>query len=213
VPSRMCAAFNAGVLRVTVQNGFVTGSPNQEYWYDMSRSLWTGPHKFPSSLIQGYSNTFIKTPIDVGGKLFQSDVVQSSTSTFTENGTALSYTYKTPLLPNTGQMAENSIIETTINLALSFSAPSVGVSAIDHDGAVLGSVIVTATGTTTTWGSFTWGQALWSGASNSLRPRRIDWPNPIVADQFYVQVTGNAAQGVAMSTIYLRYEVLGYLAA
>jgi hypothetical protein len=213
VPSRMAAAYNAGVIRISVQNGFASASPTQEYWYDMSRSLWTGPHSFPASLIRAYSNTFIMTPVGVGGKLFQSDPVQSSTSTYVENGTQLSYTYKTPLLPNTGQMAENSVIESTIDMALSTSVPVISVTAIDHDGTVLASVLIASTATSTSWGAFTWGSALWGGAANALRPRRVDWPNPIVADQFYVQVTGNSAQGVGMGKMYFRYEILGYLAA
>lgn len=153
------------------------------------------------------------SPVGVGGKLFQSDVVQSSTSTFVENGTQLTYLFSTPMLPNTGQMAQNSIIETTIDMALSTSQPIISVAAINANGVVLGSVLIVSTGSTTQWGAFTWGAAVWSGGANASRPRRIDWPNPIVADQFSLQVVGNSAQGVALGKMYLRYEILRYLAA
>lgn len=213
VPSRMAAAYNMGIIRISLQNGSNPGNPQEEYWYDVSRSLWNGPHSFPASLIEPYSNTFIVAPEGVGGKLFQSDVLQTSVSTYVENGTQLSFLYKTPLLPNTGQMADNSIIETAIDMALSAATPAVTVSAIDHDGSVLGSTLFKSPTSPTLWGAFTWGDALWSGAANSLRPRRIDWPNPIVADQFYIQVTGNSSAGVALSKMYFRYEILGYMAA
>ena len=53
-PSRMCAAFNQNVYRISVQNGAVNEQPQQEYWHDLNLSAWTGPHSFPAALIQSY---------------------------------------------------------------------------------------------------------------------------------------------------------------
>lgn len=213
VPSRVAAACAIGLLRVSVQNGYAGGNPTQEYWFDMSKGLWSGPHTFPAGVIQPYNNTFIMAGYNVNAKLWQSDCVQSSTSTFVENGTQLSYTYRTSLLPNTGRMAENSVSETTVDLALDSSQPNTSVIMTDGNGAVLASVLYGVGGSPTIWGSFTWGAATWGGGASNVRPRRIDWPNPIVSSQFTLQVTGNAAAGIKIGKSYFRYEQLGYLAA
>jgi hypothetical protein len=66
-PSRMCAAFNQNVIRITVQNGANAVQQFQEYWYDFNLKIWTGPHSFPVALIKPWKNTFIAAnPIVLG---------------------------------------------------------------------------------------------------------------------------------------------------
>lgn len=78
-PSRMCAAYNHNIIRISVQNGAVNGQPWQEYWYDLGLQVWTGPHSFPASLIGAYDgvdDTFILFPqlaIGAGAYLLDSD--------------------------------------------------------------------------------------------------------------------------------------------
>lgn len=209
-PSRMAAACNAKTYRITVQNGAATGSPNQEFWYDIPRGQWTGPHTFPASQISVYSNTFIVAPVGVTGKLFQSDGAQTLTSTFVENGNQLTFTIATSMLPDTQQMSENTIIESTWNM--SFAAGGVyNAFCGDENGALFGSIILTAPGSPTIWGGFTWGAALWSGAANALAPRPLNWPAPIVFRRLFYGITGNCAQGVKLGDLFMRYQQLGYL--
>lgn len=210
IPSRVAAACNTNIIRVQVQNGFATGSPSQEWWLHLSRGVWSGPHTFASSLIQPYSNTFIKTAIGVDAKLFQSDPVQSVTSTYVENGTQMTFAWQTSMMPDPEQMAEFALGETTINMAL---APSitVSVSAGDQEGALYDTVAVVATGTPTIWGAFTWGQALWQGAANALYPRPINWAIPIVFRRLFLGATGSCASGVKIGDAFLRLQKLGYL--
>src|SRR3984957_13191635 len=88
VPSRMCASYNVGVYRVQVQNGVAIGNP-QQWWYDTVRQLWSGPHTQAASLMAAYAGTFLVTIQGAGAIVFQSDPVQSSSSTFVENGTQM----------------------------------------------------------------------------------------------------------------------------
>ena len=209
-PSRMAAACNAKVYRISVQNGAATGSPNQEFWYDIPRGCWSGPHSFPASQISVYNNTFIMAPIGVTGKLFTSDGAQTLTSTFVENGSQLTFTMTTVMLPDTQQMSENALIESTLNM--SYAAGGVyNAFCGDENGALFGSIILTAPGTPTIWGGFTWGAALWSGAANALAPRPFDWPVPIVFRRLYMGITGNCAAGVKIGDLFMRYQQLGYL--
>lgn len=67
-PSRMCAAFNQNVLRISVQNSLSPTQGFQEYWYDFNLKIWSGPHTFPVALIQPWKNTFIAVNPIVAGQ-------------------------------------------------------------------------------------------------------------------------------------------------
>lgn len=209
-PSRMAAACNATTYRVSVKNGSATDTPDQEFWYNIPRGCWSGPHTFPAEQIQVYNNTFIVAPHGVTGKLFQSDAAQTPTSTYVENGTQLTFTIATSMLPDTQQMSENAIVESTWNI--SYAAGGVyNAYCGDQDGALLGSILLTAPAATTIWGGFTWGSALWQGAANALAPRPLDWTSPIVFRRLFYGLTGNCAQGVRVGDLFMRYQQLGYL--
>ncbi len=209
-PSRIVAAASAKVYRVSVQNGAAVATPNQEFWYDIPRGSWSGPHSFPASQIEAYNNTFIEAPIGVTAKLFQSDSVQGPTSTYVENGSQMSFTWATSMLPDTQQMSENAMVESTINMALA-AGSILNVYAANQDGAVFDSIIISSTSAATLWNQFQWGQALWQGGANVLAPRPLNWHFPIVFRRLFIGVTGNCAQGFKVGDMFLRYQQLGYL--
>lgn len=209
-PSRMCASCGGNVLRVSTTNGLALGAPNEEYWYDFARKIWTGPHTFAASLIKPWSNTFIKTPLGVVAALFQSDVVQSSTSTYVENSNALTYTYRTSFLPDTDRMAQNAMQETTIYMALPAGGSDVSVTAADQNGTIFDTVEITPAAPTL-WGQFLWGQALWQGQASALAPRPVHWTQPIVFQRVNLAVSGSSADGFKIGRAHMRYEELGYL--
>lgn len=210
VPSRVMAASGGNVMRVSVQNGAAASSPNQEWWYDFSRGIWTGPHTFPASLIQPYKGTFVEAPIAVAASLWQSDVVQSSTSTYVENGVQMSFNWLTAMLPDTDQIKQNSMSLATLDMALPSTIPNINVQALDQNGTVLDSVQITTPGGSTIWGSFTWGGAPWLGPPNALSPRALSWSHPIVFARLQLQANGQSASGLKIGTAHLRYQILGY---
>lgn len=210
VPSRMCSAANGLIYRVTTQDGSVPGSPWVEYWYDMTRQIWSGPHTFPASCIAPYNNTFIMAPRNVVGALWQADFVQSSTSTFVENGSQLTFIWTTCMLPDVGDMAEHAMIETTIYMAVA-SGGTYLVFALNQNTTVIQSASIANTGTQTLWGQFLWGQANWGGAANNLFPQSIAWPQPVVFRRMQLSVTGNSSAAVAVGLTNMKYEKLGYL--
>lgn len=214
VPSRINAACNFNVFRIYVQNGSSPTSPNQEFWYDISREKWSGPHTFPGSMIAPFGNTFIIAPVGVMHSLWQSDVVQSSTSTFTENGVAMAWAWQTCMLPDTGSMAEFCLIESWLKLALSSIAGTVNIFAEDENGLVLDTVTVAPTGITPSiWGQFNWGQANWGAGKLSLAPYQMQWHMPIVFQRLSILATGASAQGLKIGDLAMRYQKLGYLGA
>lgn len=209
-PSRMAAACSGKVFRASVQNGNAVGSPWQEYWYDIPRACWSGPHSFPASSIEPYNNTFIMAPEGVTGKLFQSDAAQTATSTYVENGSQLSLTWTTALLPDTDQMCENAMVETTVYIALTAGNP-VTASAIDQSGAIFDAVTLQAIGGATLWGGFVWGEAPWQGAQNALYPRQLKWHIPIVFRRLALMLQAACSSGFKIGQAHMRYEMLGYL--
>jgi hypothetical protein len=162
-------------------------------------------------MIAAYGNTFIMTPIGVLASLWQSDVAQSGTSTFVENGQQMTYIWATCKLPDAQQMCQMAMIETTLNMAFPSNQSAVSVQALDQNSAVLGSVIITPPGGATLWGQFNWGQAVWGGVASALTHWDLNWATPIVFSRLQIQATGLSAGGFRIGDLFLRYQKLGYL--
>jgi len=208
-PSRMCAAYNNGIYRVQLQNGGASGNPQQQWWYDFVRTIWSGPHTQAASLMAAYANSFI-VALQGTAALFQSDTAQSSSTTYVENGVAMNFNWATPMLPDTDQMAEVAMVETTLHMAL-VAGNTITVTSQDQNGVVLDTVTVVPAGSATLWGAFIWDQALWQGVANALYPRPLQWHFPIVFRRMAIVATGVCASGIKIGRLHLRYEVLGYL--
>jgi hypothetical protein len=210
-PSRMVAACNGTVLRITTQNAQVAGTPYQEWWYDLARQRWHGPHTFPAVTISAWNATFIMSAVGVDGTLFQSDSVQSNTSTYVENGVQLNWNAQTSVLPDLDQMTFNCMTETTWDMALSSAAPALTIQALSDLSDVADSVSVAPAGGGTIWGTFQWGAAPWSGANNNLAARNLFWHEPLVFDRIILNALGQSASGLKVGTIRMRYQVLRQL--
>jgi hypothetical protein len=211
VPSRMVACANGTYLRITTQNGYIGSTPTYEYWYNFPRKIWSGPHTCAMSLLQPWNGTFIGTLTGTIGSLWQSDPVQSNTSGFIENGTQLSWTAQTSLLPDTEQITNNCMTETSLDLSLPPTSGNITVVAADQNGTVINAVMLSPPSTTagTIWGSFTWGNALWGGGlAAALSPYEIPWTLPIVFSRATLQATGTSLAGLKVGTWHLRYQIL-----
>lgn len=211
VPSRMCAACSGNIIRVTTQNSLANGSPQQEYWYDLGRQIWTGPHTSAAGLIQPYAGSFLLTLVGVAGKIFKSDIQQSAASMFVENGLQMNWTYTQALLPNFNTMSNYQISQSLLDFQFDSSAPPITALAINQNNSVIDQVSLRAPGAGTFWGSFTWGQANWGSSGNALAPRQLDWHLPLVFAKMQMQVTGQAAAGVRIGAIRMRMKKLRYL--
>jgi hypothetical protein len=210
-PSRIAMAANADVVRVSVINGAIAGGTLQEWWYDLTGKNWSGPHTFAHSLIQPWRATFVKTVSSPAAALWQSDVVPTVNSTYTENGKSLTWEYQTVLLPDTEEMAENGVNEATIAAQLPGSA-AITVTANDETGALLNQVSITApAGSSALWGTGVWGTMLWGGAGGYFRQWPIPFHNELIFKQMSVTINGQSQFGLAIGALRMRYARLGYL--
>lgn len=216
VPSRVCTASTADILRVTTQTPVQVGpgqpfSTNQEWWLDLTRQRWSGPHTFPASLIQAYKNTFIMTPVGITGSLWQSDPSQNANSGFTENGNPMQYTFLTSMLPNTKDMSQHSMIESSIMMQMSAGDIAVVFGAYDENLFPYDQVTIVPFGSAAIWGNFNWGQAQWGATNNALYPRKMPWRKPITFQRLAIGVNGACSNAIKIGDLLMRYEKLGYL--
>jgi len=210
-PTRMCAACNGNVIRITTQNPLVLGTPSQEFWYDLGRQIWYGPHSFPASVIQPYQGTFIMSGYLVPGILWQSDPVQFPTSTFVENGTQMTYTYQTIFLPDTDQMGNISVATSLLDVQLVAGATPVSVVCNDQNNIVVDSVSLAATGSAAIWDQFNWGQANWGATATNLASRILPWHTPLVFSKAQFKATGQSGSSLRLAAWHFRYKQLKYL--
>lgn len=235
-PSRICAASNADTFRISVINSQVVNTPTQEWWWDLTRKIFTGPHTFPASQIDSWGDTFLMAPAPgpvspgstiwgefiwgeadwgVGGSsvasLWRSDAFPSLSNTFMENGSPISCYAQTSLLPDNEVMSENAMVEAVLGMALPAGAQAAIVATRDT-GEQIGNVLLDgAGGAETIWGEFFWGQNTWGGRSPVYYERRIAWTAPLVFTQMTVSVQMPASYGVTLGNLYMKYEPLGYL--
>lgn len=208
-PSRTNAAANADTIRLSVNNGSAAGGTAFQEWdYDVTRKAWHGPHTFPFDQIDVWSNTFVIVPHGVTAAIFQSDIVPNSSSTYTENSTALSWEYETCLLPDSDDMEMTSIVRATLMATL--GATNVFVVAMDESGNALDTVIMSGSDTPTTWDNFSWDKAVWDGAPATFKERLIPWHTVILWKQGAIQVNAASVSDQRIGGVSLRYQRLGY---
>jgi len=211
-PSRVCAACNATTIRITVENGAAAGTPWQEWWYDVEREIWSGPHTLPNAVIQQYGIQFVSAPQSAPVFLYVSQSFPTSTSSYTELGTVLSWNYTTLFLPPQGDgLGERCIVRSQIWVGFDASSSTYSCLALDPNGVSLATCSVSGAVTGGgIWGTSVWGSFLWGGAGQPLRPRRMNWNTPIIFDRLQIQVVGQSAQNVRIGDFAAYMEELGY---
>ena len=207
--SRICAAVNGRTLRIDTSR--IDGSW-ASYWFDITRKMWTGPHTGAASLCRQWRSDFLITPQARLG-IFQAapDEQHPNTLAFVENGRYLEYEWETSLLPDSGEMAENTIIESAIMVALQPDEQT-QIDFLDEirgplDGVTLRGLNVPPA----LWGTSYFGITLTGPDPGTIRQRQIPWNMPLVFKQGRVNIRGLSSGTVILGNFYMRYQVLGYL--
>jgi hypothetical protein len=212
-PSRMAAAYNESVYRISVVNGAVVGTPTQEWWFHLDDNRWSGPHTFPATIIAATQipHGFALFASGINAKLWSSSSQAATSATFVENGVQMTYDWQTSLLPDNQQMSENSLGETAIAIAI----PAQQTAQFDFTnerGVVLGQVQLRGPpNPAALWGTAVWGLAVWGAGATYYQQQRLPWPAPIVFKQGQLSIIGNCAAGLQIGNVYMKYEPLGYM--
>ncbi len=207
VPSRVAAAFAGNIYRVCVQTLLNGSVSTNDYWFDLRRMRWSGPHTFVYDCASQYDDSFILSGASYGAALF----VSSSTSTiYTDNsasyGTQLQTTNVT--VGDTSQFKQ--IVESTMDFMSGGQGNSFALTAKSGTGLSLATAYVYSSGQGSLWGYVTWGNFLWS--STNVSPYRYDiyWNQPIVSDRISFLVTTYAASPMIVGKLRAKYQVCGY---
>ncbi len=209
--SRVNASYNANIYRICLQNTAVSGTPWQEYWYNLAKESWTGPHTFQQDIAVPWHSAFVLFSHENPGNMYLSQVSQVSGVGFTELGEPLEWIYATSPIGEVDSMLINTCNETVLNMAFASGAPSVTCTAADEDNGVLATATVNAPGASVLWGSFLWGAALWGGTQFGLRPHLIPWTNPLVFTKVIFQATAVSSLGFKISNLRAMIQPAAYL--
>ena len=210
-PTRIVANANGDVIRVALDDTLQIGTPRVEYWYDLARKVWSGPHTIATGAMDNYGNTFITSATDHPARLYKSPSLMTGFSDHEEDGATITWMARTVLLPDTEEMAQNAINEATLGLLLP-SDMAVTVEAFDESGASLDAVVVPGAYTMPKWGGPNlWGTGLWYSVVGFFRQERLHWHRELNFKQIYFEISGTARFGTAVGALRLKYQRLGYL--
>lgn len=213
-PSRVAAGFNSDVYRICVYNTSVTQNNKQDWWYHLSRKIWTGPHTFEYDQVLQISNDFVLLSNDNIGTLWRSFSIQDHNgfgNTYVENGADLSWVFKTCPMLDLDNLYANSVERTTLELAVPSSGQTYTFEINNESDTQLTSATITEGTSQMVWGSSKWGVASWGASTTGLAPVTIPWTDAAISNRFIFQASGPSGVGLRISSLHLGYKRLNYL--
>lgn len=209
-PSRIAGGYTGRVYRVSMETIINGQDVVNDYWFDENKRRWTGPHSFPYDCVSQLGSFFILSSNANPGKLFKSEPLPSSTSTYLDNGAAIMSTEQSSTFPKTQDMAMNQVVESTIELSSSGSPASYAITALDEGGNTLNSCIVPVMSSGTLWGAGVWGGFNWASSQNRPATYTVPWTAPLVFNKMAIYITVTSGTAIALGTFFARYKKLGY---
>jgi hypothetical protein len=209
-PTRMSASFAGNIYRVCVPTLIAGQAVTNDYWYDIRRKRWNGPHTFIYDCAAQFGNTFVLSSASQGAALFISTTVPTANSVYNDAGAVLTSHLRSSSFPKTGHMAQVQVVESTLELSSSGAAVNYNLTALSDQNATLGSTFVVTTANSTIWGSFTWGAANWTSNTNIPHVYNIPWAAPLVFQKMALDILTTSSNSVSIGTFFARYQDTGY---
>jgi len=209
-PSRIAASFSGNIYRVCVATTVQGVAGTNDYWYDIRRNRWTGPHTFSYDCASEFGNSFILSGSAQGAALYQSQSIPGLTSVYNDAGTNLTSHLRSSSFPKTGHMAQVQVVESTIELSSSGLSTNYNLTALDGAYNTINSTFVMTPASGTFWGVGVWGSFLWASASNIPKVYNIPWSIPLVFQKMSIDVMVTSSQSVSIGTFFARYADTGY---
>jgi hypothetical protein len=210
--SRAAAGYNLGVYRIcldtTIAGVAVIGV---DFWFDEHERRWNGPHSFPYDCTQPLADAVILSSNANPARLITSDVQQHNTTVYTDLGVPFSCSLIYALLPDQEDMQMHAVVESMIELGRASSASQYTIYAQDEFSAIIGQATITLASTGPQWGAVLWGAFVWSSGRIVSRMLTIPWTEPVVFQRMQLEIDTDASAGVALGTLSLRYQRLGYM--
>lgn len=210
--SRISASFSGNIFRVCVPTTLSGVSQTNDYWYDIRRKRWNGPHTFPYDCASQFGISFVLSGIGSGAALFVSQSIPNTNSTYADNGTQITSHMKSSSFPKTGRMAQVQVVESTQELSSSGSAVQYSITGYDDQNNTLGSCLITTAPSGFVWGSgVLWGSgAKWSSAQRIPHVYNIPWRAPLVFQKMAIDIQATSSNSLSIGTFFARYQDTGY---
>lgn len=210
--TRISASFSGNIYRVCVPTLIQGAQQTNDYWYDIRRKRWTGPHTFVYDCAAQFGNNFVLSGAGAGAKLFVSQSIPTAGSVYADNGTQLTSHLRSSTFPKTGRMAQIQVIESTQELASSGASVNYNVTALDDQNNTLNSTFVMTPVTGITWGGGAiWGNgSVWSSSAKIPHVYNVNWTQPLVFQKMAVDITGASSNSLLIGTFFARYQDTGY---
>lgn len=211
-PSRIAASFSGNIFRACLATTIQGAQQTNDYWFDIRRKRWNGPHTFTYDAISQFGNNFIVSGIDHGAALFLSQSLPTATSAYLDNGAQLVSHLKSSSFPKTGHMQQVQVVESTIEFANSGLSVQYTITGYSDQNNTLGSAQVTTPPVGIVWGGgATWGSgALWTTAQRIPHVYTIPWGAPLVFQKMALDVQATSANSLSIGTFFARYQDTGY---
>ena len=208
-PSRAAAAFSGAIYRVCVvaQNGV-----SNDYWFDITKRRWNGPHTFAYDCASQVGNYFILSGQDSGPNLFESIYSPNPVGQveYLDNAVAIVVNLKSAQLPKTPNINMKQIIESTIEMSAQ-NASSIQIDAYNEGDELLDSQRLVSIGAVAgVWGVSVWGQCYWGAAISAPATFTIPWAKPLVFKKLYVNITAVSNNYLSIGSFFAKYRDAGY---
>lgn len=211
-PSRIAASFSGNIFRVCVATIIQGVQQTNDYWYDIRRKRWNGPHTFTYDCIAQFGNNFVVSGIDHAAALFVSQSLPAVGSVYTDNGVQLVSHLRSSSFPKTGHMAQVQVVESTQEFASSGLSVNYNITALDDQNNTINSTFVATPAAGITWnGGGLWGGgAQWASASSIPHVYNVPWTIPLVFQKMALDITGTSSNSLSIGTFFARYQDTGY---
>lgn len=208
--TRIAGAFSGNIYRVCVPTSIQGVVQTNDYWYDIRRKRWTGPHTFAYDSASPFGNNFILSGAGAGAALFRSQSIPTQTSVYNDNGAALVSSLTSSSLPKTQHMAQLQVVESTLELSTSGGAVNYNITARDDQNNTLNSVFVMTPIAGASWGAFLWGAANWASSVKIPHVYNVPWTAPLNFQKLSLNISATSANQLSIGTFFARYQDTGY---
>lgn len=208
--SRISASFAGNVYRACVPTLIQGQGQTNDYWYDIRRKRWTGPHSFTYDCASQFGESFVLSGAAHGAALFISATIPSTNSIYQDAAASFLCHLRSSDFPKTGHMQQIQVVESTIELGTTGVSAFFNLTALGDQNNTLGSAYVVTPPSGSVWGAFNWGHANWSSDTSIPHVWTIPWPAALVFQKMSIDVSVTPVNGIQIGTFFARYQDAGY---
>jgi hypothetical protein len=208
-PSRAAGAFCGSVYRICIISGT---NIQEDYWFDVIRRRWSGPHSFGYDCASKVGRNFTLSNYLSGAALFLSGTSQANNIPvhYNDNGVPITVILESSQFPKTPNINMKQVIESTIEISAQ-SDIKCQVTALDDLNVALDSQVVsTASSFGGVWGTMTWGVDKWGSSTSAPATATIPWSIPLVFKKMSVQVIAQSSSYLSIGSFFAKYRDAGY---